>query len=152
MHPTAAAVVQTLLDALHVRGASACAELCEAIAKPHEGSADASAPPTRNAWFGGLMNHKIGSHVVEKVLQVCSQQMHHTIYTVHFRGKLNDLALDSFANFIVARLIETAHTPEEVIHRLQPRNNFFCRLPPVFQSAYNGRCALADVTTVKTHL
>eukprot|EP00041_Stephanoeca_diplocostata_P037737 m.1441828 g.1441828 ORF g.1441828 m.1441828 type:complete len:775 (-) comp25095_c0_seq6:4291-6615(-) len=113
VHPTAAAVVQTLLDALHTRCTEACAQLCEAIAKPHDAVTSGSAA-AGNAWFGSLMNHKIGSHVVEKVLQVCSQQMHHTIYTAHFRGKMKDLSLDSFANFIVARLIETAHTPEEV--------------------------------------
>ena len=101
VHATASPVVQTLLDALKARDPVRCAALCHRVLESPGGG------------LGGLLKQRVGSHVAEKVLGLCTDETFFQAYQAHFRGRLKELALCPMANFVVAKLLEHTRTAQE---------------------------------------
>lgn len=108
LHITAGPVVQTLIDALHASDSARCFSLCQKIAPPGEGEGAAQ----QCSLFKEMMMGRIGSHMVEKVVSVASEQLFLSIYTHYFRGQLKRLAAHPVANFVVSKLFEACPNPE----------------------------------------
>ena len=106
VHPTASPVVQSMLAALAARTPELAGEFC-ALILPVDGDADQG--PTE---LQELITKQIGSHVIEKVIEVAPSDLFFEIYTAHFRGKLQELSLHPYANFVVAKLLASVHSRE----------------------------------------
>eukprot|EP00039_Didymoeca_costata_P007103 m.96335 g.96335 ORF g.96335 m.96335 type:complete len:745 (+) comp13540_c0_seq4:233-2467(+) len=101
IHPTASPVIQCFLSALAAVDEPMCSKLIKEIM------------PTETDSLLNLVQHRVGSHLVEKLLGLVSEELLHKVYVDSFRGKLQDLSQHSVANFVVAKLFEFVKSSED---------------------------------------
>lgn len=70
-----------------------------------------------------LAKDKVGSHLVEAVLDTCGGELFQELATVCFRNRLWDLCNDATAHFVVAKLVAAAKDERiavQLVHELTP--------------------------------
>lgn len=107
-HPSASPVVQTLLLALHRSDPDKAQTLSMRIlanAQRHTAAIDTE-------WvLANLVTHHVGSHVLERVLQVAGPGTLSALYLGVFRGQLGALSRDPVANYTVQHLLPALTDP-----------------------------------------
>ncbi|KAI9347399.1 armadillo-type protein [Zopfochytrium polystomum] len=69
---------------------------------------------TRNGFFGELVEHTVGSRLVERILEEAPASAVFDLYVKYFRGKLLTLCDHRVANFVVQRLLVSSGSAAQV--------------------------------------
>ncbi|XP_006816925.1 nucleolar protein 9-like [Saccoglossus kowalevskii] len=113
-NPVSNPVLQTLLLVLNKVNSALCGELSEILlsksdaVKKSKGTEDdlEESLPT-------IFLHEVGSHLVEVLLQISSEESFHRLYCQYFKGKILQFAVHPIANFVLQKLIAVSPTREE---------------------------------------
>lgn len=65
----------------------------------------------RDAYVETLLRDQVGSHLLEKILQVASPALFQKFYTSYFRGRLAKLSFHPVANYVIQQFFVHAKTP-----------------------------------------
>lgn len=68
----------------------------------------------RKAWFETLVRDRAGTHMLETILRMSSDEMYNNIYEDHFRTKLVKYCRHPIANFVLQSLFSNVRTPEQL--------------------------------------
>ncbi|KAF9284164.1 Nucleolar protein 9 [Mortierella alpina] len=127
VHQVANPVLQLLLEVLAKDDESAKDELVDKLLmditreeEPGHKNAD------RDAYVETLLRDQVGSHLLEKIMQVASPALFQKFYTSYFRGRLVKLSFHPIANYVIQQFFVHAKTPiqlemmvEEVQHEFE---------------------------------
>lgn len=83
-----------------------------------------------------LCRSRIGSHLVEVVLQTAAPELFEELLQECFRGRLVELASDPGANFVVQQLLACASNPDQV----REREKWFAAVSPVANFRLSQPC------------
>ena len=61
------------------------------------------------------MTHDVASHLVEQIIKVAPDELYGQMLEEHFKPHLLTMSLHPIANFILQRVISSAHTKEQVM-------------------------------------
>lgn len=106
IHPVANPVLQ-LLVALNGPTANALISLLlgEENTETSSFSSRSSNDRQVTSFFTIMIKDRVGSHLVEKILSVASDEDLEKLFTRYFESRMMDLCLDPVANFVVAALV-----------------------------------------------
>ncbi|KAI7828057.1 armadillo-type protein [Gamsiella multidivaricata] len=65
----------------------------------------------RDAYVETLLRDQVGSHLLEKIVQVASPALFQKFYTSYFRGRLVKLSFHPIANYVIQQFFVHAKTP-----------------------------------------
>ncbi|KAF9950954.1 Nucleolar protein 9 [Modicella reniformis] len=65
----------------------------------------------RDAYVETLLRDQVGSHLLEKIVQVASPALFQKFYTSYFRGRLSKLSFHPVANYVIQQFFVHAKTP-----------------------------------------
>ncbi|XP_067870568.1 nucleolar protein 9-like isoform X1 [Heterodontus francisci] len=100
-HPIASPVLQVALRVLSQKLPAVSGELCGAVIKylGSLGQAEGCSP------LLVFLKDKVGSRLLENIIQASDKKLFRKLYKSHFRGQLVSLALHPIANYTVQRLL-----------------------------------------------
>ncbi|KAJ3379656.1 Nucleolar protein 9 [Lobulomyces angularis] len=67
------------------------------------------AESSNTSFFNILMKDRVGSHLVEKIIDCANEEEFNEIFETNFKGNLKVLCLDAISNFIIQRLIANSN-------------------------------------------
>lgn len=73
--------------------------------------------------LAAMASHEVGSHLLEKIVEMAPPEIWFAIFQAVFRGKLAQLVTDRFANHVVSTLICSAKRPQHlelILDELRP--------------------------------
>ncbi|KAG0379871.1 Nucleolar protein 9 [Mortierella sp. AD032] len=68
----------------------------------------------RDAYVETLLRDQVGSHLLEKIVQVASPALFQKFYTSYFRGRLVKLSFHPIANYVIQQFFVHAKTPVQL--------------------------------------
>ncbi|KAF9142034.1 Nucleolar protein 9 [Mortierella sp. GBA39] len=68
----------------------------------------------RDAYVETLLRDQVGSHLLEKIMQVASPALFQKFYTSYFRGRLVKLSFHPIANYVIQQFFVHAKTPVQL--------------------------------------
>ncbi|KAG0044929.1 Nucleolar protein 9 [Gryganskiella cystojenkinii] len=68
----------------------------------------------RDAYVETLLRDQVGSHLLEKIVQVASPALFQKFYTSYFRGRLVKLSHHPIANYVIQQFFTHAKTPVQL--------------------------------------
>lgn len=61
-----------------------------------------------------LMKDRVGSHLMEKIIESASDELMQQLFENHFKGKLSALVLDPMANYVIQKMIANVNGAKQL--------------------------------------
>ena len=115
VHQVANPVLQLLLEVLGKDDEAAKDELVDKLLMDITQEEEAGHQnDDRDAYVETLLRDQVGSHLLEKIVQVASPALFQKFYTSYFRGRLVKLSHHPIANYVIQQFFVHAKTPVQL--------------------------------------